>query len=163
MMISEKINTALNEQVQHELGNSNQYVAIAAYFERESLFGLARIFYAQAQEEREHAMKIVKFVLDAGGRVVIPAVPTPQNEFKSAEAAAQLALDSEIRTTNQIYELVSLATAEKNYIALNFLQWFVNEQLEEVSSAETHLALIRRAGPHIMMVEAYIEHSTHRT
>ena len=108
-------------------------------------------------------MKIVKFVLDAGGRVVIPAVPTPQNEFKSAEAAAQLALDSEIRTTNQIYELVSLATAEKNYIALNFLQWFVNEQLEEVSIAETHLALIRRAGPHIMMVEAYIEHSTHRT
>jgi ferritin len=158
MMISEKINIALNEQIQHELGNSNQYVAIAAYFERECLFGLARIFYAQAQEEREHAMKIVKFVLDTGGRVVVPAVPAPQGEFKSPEDAAQVALDSEIRTTNQIYDLVTLATAEKNYIAMNFLQWFVAEQLEEVSSAETHLALIKRAGPSVMMVEAYLAH-----
>jgi bacterioferritin B len=158
MLISEKLNVALNEQVRHELGNSNQYVAIAAYFERECLFGLARIFYAQAEEEREHAMKIVKFVLETGGRVVVPAVPAPQNEFKSAEDAAQVALDSEIRTTNQIYDLVTLATAEKNYIAMNFLQWFVNEQLEEVSSAETHLALIKCAGPSVMMVEAYLAH-----
>jgi bacterioferritin B len=158
MLISEKLNAALNEQVRHELGNSNQYVAIAAYFERECLFGLARIFYAQAEEEREHAMKIVKFVLETGGRVVVPAVPAPQNEFKSVEDAAQVALDSEIRTTNQIYDLVTLATAEKNYIAMNFFQWFVNEQLEEVSNAETHLALIKRAGPSVLMVEAYLAH-----
>jgi ferritin len=158
MMISEKINIALNEQIRHELGNSNQYVAIAAYFERECLSGLARIFYAQAQEEREHAMKIVKFVLDTGGRVVIPAVPAPQGEFESPEDAARVALDSEIRTTDQIYDLVTLATAEKNYIAMSFLQWFVDEQLEEVSSAETHLALIKRAGPSVMMVEAYLAH-----
>ena len=66
------------------------------------------------------------------------------------------ALDSELNTTRQIYDLVTLATDEKNYIALNFLQWFVSEQLEEVSSAETRLAVIRRAGPSVLMVEAYL-------
>jgi ferritin len=158
MLISEKLNTAINVQVGNELGNSNQYVAIAAYFEGECLFGLAKIFYRQAGEEREHAMKFVKFVLDAGGKLAVPAVPAPQNEFKSAEDAAQVAYDSEVRTTRQIYDLVELASAEKNYIATNFLQWFVSEQLEEVSSAETRLSVIKRAGPSVLMVEAYLAH-----
>jgi bacterioferritin B len=158
VLISEKINHAFNEQIGHELGNSIQYLAIAAHFERDSLFGLAKIYYTQADEEREHAMKFVKFLLDAGGKVVIPAVPAPRSEFESAVDAAQLALDSELTTTRQIYDLVTLATEEKNYIALNFLQWFVNEQLEEVSSAETRLAVIRRAGPSVLMVEAYLAH-----
>ena len=76
-------------------------------------------------------MKFVKFVLDTGGKVAIPEVPAPRNVFRSADEAAQLALDSELRTTQQIYDLVNLATEEKNHIAKNFLQWFVNEQLEE--------------------------------
>ena len=75
MLLSEKINHAFNEQIGHELGNSHQYLAIAAYFERESLFGLAKIYSTQSEEERDHAMKFVKFLLDAGGKVVIPAVP----------------------------------------------------------------------------------------
>ena len=75
-------------------------------------------------------------------------------------AAAQLALDAEMVTTRQIYDLVELATDEKNYIALNFLQWFVSEQLEEVSSAEARLTVIRRAGPSVLMVEAYLAHET---
>lgn len=160
MLISEKINHAFNKQIGHELGNSIQYLAIAAHFERESLFGLAKIYYAQADEEREHAMKFVKFLLDAGGRVVIPAISAPQSEFESVLGAAQLALDAEIATTRQIYDLVELATDEKNYIALNFLQWFVSEQLEEVSSAEARLTVIRRAGPSVLMVEAYLAHET---
>ncbi len=158
MLISEKFNEAINAQVGHELGNSNQYLAIASFFERECLFGLAKIFFKQADEERDHAMKFVRFVLDAGGRVVIPEVAAPRNEFRSAEDAVQLALDSELRTTRQIYDLVELATTEKNHIAKNFLQWFVNEQLEEVSSAETRLAVIKRAGPNVLMVEAYLAH-----
>ena len=160
MLISEKLNQALNEQIRHELGNSHQYIAIAGFFAKECLFGLAKIYNEQSVEEREHAMKIVKFVLETGGKLVIPAVPAPQNDFKSAEDAAQFALDSEIRTTSQIYELVTLATSEKNYIAVNFLQWFVNEQLEEVASSETRLHLIRRAGPSVMMVEAYLAHQS---
>jgi len=158
MLISDALNKALNEQIGHEFGNANQYVAVAAYFEGEGLFGLAKIYYEQASEEREHGMKLVKFVIDAGGKVAIPTVPAPRNEFKSAEDAALLSLDAEVRTTKQIYDLVTLATNEKNYIAVNALQWFVNEQLEEVSSAETRLALIRRSGPSLMMVEAYLIH-----
>ncbi len=97
-------------------------------------------------------------MLEAGGKVAIPHLPAPASEFKSAEAAAQIALDSEIATTRQIYALVELAASEKNYIASNFLQWFVSEQLEEVSSAETRLSVIRRAGPSVLMVEAYLAH-----
>ncbi len=78
-------------------------------------------------------MKFVKFLLEVGGKVVIPSVPAPPSEFSTAEEAAQSALDSEFRTTEQIYGLVDLANAEKNYIASNFLQWFVREQLEEIS------------------------------
>jgi ferritin len=158
MLISEKINHAFIEQIGHELGNSNQYVAIAAYFDSESLFGLAKIYYKQAEEEREHALKFIKFVLEAGGKAAIPAIPAPRNEFESAVDAAQLALDSELNTTRQIYDLVTLATQEKSYIAQNFLQWFVTEQLEEVSSAHTRLSVIRRAGPSVLMVEAYLAH-----
>ncbi len=158
MLISEKFNAAINQQIGHELGNATQYWAIASYFEGECLFGLAKIYFKQADEERDHAMKFLRFVLDAGGKVAIPAVPAPRGEFASAEEAARLALDSEVRTTRQIYDLVELATSEKNYIATNFLQWFVAEQLEEVSSAETRLSVIRRAGPNVLMVEAYLAH-----
>jgi bacterioferritin B len=158
MLISEALNTALNAQIREELGNQSQYLAIAAYFDREGLKLLAKIYYKQAEEERDHAMRFLRFVIDAGGKVVIPAVAEPKNEIRSAEEAAQIALDSEIRTTGQIYSLVTLATTEKNYIAMNMLQWFVNEQLEEVSSAESRLSVIKRAGPSVLMVEAYLAH-----
>jgi ferritin len=158
MLISEGLNAAINDQIREELGNSNQYVAIAAHFEGECLFLLAKIFYKQAEEEREHAMKFVKFVLDAGGKVTIGAIPAPRNGFATAEEAARLAYDAEVRTTEQIYALMERASAEKNYIAMNFLQWFINEQLEEVSSAEARLKVIRRAGPNVLMVEAYLAH-----
>jgi bacterioferritin B len=158
MIISAKLNAAINVQIGNELENSNRYVAIASYFQGECLSGLAKIYFKQADEEREHAMKFVKFLLEAGGKVVIPQVPAPPSEFSTAEEAAQSALDSELRTTEQIYGLVGLANAEKNYIVGNFLQWFVSEQLEEISSAQTRLSVIKRAGPSVLMVEAYLAH-----
>ena len=158
MLISEKLNAALNDQIGNELGNSHQYLAIASYFEGDGLSLLAKIYFAQADEERDHAMRILKFVLDAGGRVAIPPVPQPQNHFDSAVEAAQLAYDSEDRTTRQIYDLVDLAAGEKNHIATNFLQWFVSEQLEEMASADKRLNVIKRAGPSLLMVEAYLAH-----
>jgi bacterioferritin B len=105
-------------------------------------------------------MRFVRFVLDAGGKVAIGDVPAPRNAFATAEEAARTALDAEVRTTERIYGLVTLATEERNYIAVNFLQWFVNEQLEEVSAAaaESRLSVIRRAGPNVLMVEAYLAH-----
>jgi ferritin len=158
MFVSAQLNAAINAQIGHELENSSRYVAIASYFESECLFGLAKIYFKQAEEEREHAMKFVKFLLEVGGDVAIPAIPSPPSKFASAEAAAQSALDSEVRTTEQIYSLVELAGAEKNYIAVNFLQWFLNEQREEISSAQTRLSVIKRAGPSVLMVEAYLAH-----
>jgi ferritin len=158
MLISETLNAALNAQIREELGNSNQYLAIASYLSGEGLSLLAKIYYTQSDEERDHAMRFVKFVVDAGGKVVVPAIPEPRNNFRSVEDAAQVALDSEVRTTQQIYDLVTLATAEKNYIAINALQWFVNEQLEEVSSAQARLNVIKRSGPNVLMIEAYLAH-----
>lgn len=158
MLISDKINVAFNAQIGHELANSNQYVAIAAWFDGESLKGLAKLFYKQAEEEREHAMKFVEFILDAGGKVEIPAIPGVQNAFASAEAAAQLALDAEERTTGQINDLMTLSIAEKNYAAQNFLQWFVNDQVEEIATASTNLDVIKKAGPSLLTVEAYLAH-----
>lgn len=158
MLLSDKLLTAFNAQIGHELANSNQYVAIAAWFDHESLKGLAKLFYKQAEEEREHAMKFVEFILDAGGTVEIPAIAGVQNGFASAEAAAQLALDAEVRTTGQINDLMAQAIAEKNYAAQNFLQWFVNEQVEEIATATLNLDIIRKAGPNVLMVEAYLAH-----
>ena len=117
------------------------------------------MFYKQAQEEHEHAMKFTQFLLDTGSAVKIPAIAAPQNEFASAEAAAQLALDAEIRTTNQINDLVTLASAEKNYAAQQFLQWFVGEQVEEIATASTNLDIIKKAGSNMLMVEAYLAHA----
>ena len=158
MLISEKLNAAINDQIGNELSNSHQYLAIASYFEGEGLSLLGKIYFSQADEERDHAMRFLRFVLDAGGRVAVPPVPQPQNRFDSATEAAQLAFDSEERTTRQIYDLVELAAGEKNHIASNFLQWFVSEQLEEMSSADKRLGVIKRAGPNLLMIEAYLAH-----
>ena len=158
MLISAQLNAAINTQIGNELSNSNQYVAIAAYFESEGLSLLAKVYFTQADEERDHAMRFVRFVLDTGGQVAVPAIPEPKNRFESAVAAAQLAYDSEDRTTKQIYDLVDLAAAEKNHITSNFLQWFVTEQLEEMASADKRLTVIKRSGPNLLMIEAYLAH-----
>src|SRR5678815_545503 len=92
MMISEKLAKAFNEQIGHELGASNQYVSIAAHFQRSQLTLLAKLFFEQAEEERQHAMKFVKYLLDTKGDLKIPAIPAPKASFASAEEAVQAAL-----------------------------------------------------------------------
>jgi ferritin len=156
MLISDKMNAALNEQIGHEFGASLQYVSIAAYFDSDNLPELAAHFYRQAEEERGHAMKFVNYVVDAGGKVVIPAVPAPKSAFASAEEAVQLSVDWEVKVTGQINGLVDLAIKENDHITQSFLQWFVTEQLEEVSSMERLLSLIRRAGSNLLFVEDYL-------
>jgi len=154
MLISEKLNQAMNDQVGSELGASNQYLQVAAHFGREDLRELASFFFRQSDEERGHAMKFVHYILDAGGTVAIPGLSAPTQQIKSAEQAAQLSLDSEKRVTDQINALQQLATAEKDFAALNFLSWFSEEQIEEVSTMNELLNTIRRAGDQILMVEA---------
>ena len=157
MLISKQMNDAINVQIGNELGASNQYVAIATYFDGEALPALARHFYRQAEEEREHAMKFVKYLVDADAEIVIPAIPAPRPTFKSAEEAVGLALDSEKRVTGQINDLMSLAQKENDFISRNLLEWFVKEQLEEMSSMDTLLRMVRRAGESgLLFVEQYL-------
>lgn len=161
--MSKEINGALNEQIGHEFMASLQYVSIATYFDIEGLPSLAKHFYRQAVEERDHAMRFIKFVVDAGGRVEIPAIPAPRSKFGSAEDAVQLSLDQELAVTRQINELVDLAIKQNNHVSKNFLDWFVSEQLEEVSSMDTLLRMIKRAGDKgILFVESYL-HGSHPT
>lgn len=156
-LISEQMNAAINEQIGNELAASLQYIAIAAYFDSEDLLELANHFYKQSEEERAHALRFVKFVGDAGGHIEIPAIGQPQCKFDRAEEAIQKALDGEIMVTRQINSLVDLAIKEPDHITHNFLQWFVTEQLEEVSSMDTLLKIVRRAGENnLLAVEEYL-------
>ena len=145
-LISEALNNQMNEQIGHELGASLQYINIAAYFDDAGLPMLTQHFFRQADEEREHAMKFVRYLLDAGGKVAIPSIPAPRNEFASAEEAVSLALEWEYTVTKQINALLDRATGERDYVAHDFLEWFAREQLEEVSSMDTLLKMVRRAG-----------------
>src|SRR5258706_6232402 len=136
MLISDKMVAAINKQIGIESGAFVQYVAIAAYVGNESLPELAKHFNQQAMEEREHAMKFVNYVLDAGGLPEIPAIPAPKSRFSSAEDAVKLSLDWEITVTKQINELVDLAGKENDQTSHTFLQCVGNEHLEEASSRD---------------------------
>lgn len=157
MMISAKMQDALNAQIGMEFSAAMKYDAMAAHFEAEALPQAAKRFFKQAAEERIHAHKFLRYVLDVGGRVQIPAIPAPAHTYKSSEAAAQAALDSELAVTKSINELMDLAIGEKDHATVAMLQWFVTEQVEEVSSAEQFLRLVQRAGEkNILAVEDYL-------
>ncbi len=140
-----RFSDALNAQIAYEFGASQQYVAIAVYYDAETLPGLAAHFYRQAVEERNHAMIMVQYLLDAGESVVTPAVAAPQTDFADPVSPVALALAQERRVTDQISALTALAREEKDFIAEQFLGWFLKEQLEEVSSMSSLLAVVERA------------------
>lgn len=160
MMISVKLNQAMNEQIGNEFGASMQYLSIAAFFETHHMALLSRLFFDQAEEEKEHAMKFVHYVLEAGGELRIPQIKAPKPSFESAAEAVEAALNWELEVTRQINELMDIAVSEKDYLARGMLQWFVDEQLEEVNKMERLLSVIRRAGDNnLLMVEAYLIHT----
>jgi len=146
MLISAKMNDQMNVQIGHEFGASLQYVEIAAYFDGAGLPVLTKHFFDQAAEEREHALKFVRYILDADGSVAIPSLPAPRAKFKSAEEAVALALKWEHTVTKQINGLLETAGKERDYLAHDFLEWFAREQLEECASMDTLLKMVRRAG-----------------
>ena len=156
MLTKPKVVDAINEQIGYEFSASLQYYAIAAHFAAEALPQLSGHFFKQAEEEKEHAMRFIKYVVDVGGRVVIPALQAPQSTFKNPEAAVKLSLDQEVHVTNQINGLVELARQENDYITINFLQWFLTEQLEEVSSMDNLLKIVQRAGTNVLQADEYL-------
>jgi ferritin len=159
MQISKAMADLMSAQVGNELGASNQYLQIATYFEGESLSKLAKFFYDQSEEEREHAMKFVHFLMEVGAELSIATIPATETDIGTAEKAFEMSLAWEQEVTRQIHDMVDLAIEEKDYASQAFLQFFVTEQVEEISTMESMLDVVRKAGEkNLLMVEAYLTH-----
>ena len=151
---------ALDEQIAREFAASQQYVAIAVYYAAETLPQLAAHFYRQAVEERNHAMMIVQYLLDADEPVTIPGVAAPRTGFADAVTPVALALEQERQVTAQIVELARIAREEGDLVGEQFLHWFLQEQREEVSSMAELLALVERANAsNLLLAEEYLARS----
>jgi len=151
---------ALNDQIASELAASNQYLAIAVYYDAQTLPTLAAHFYRQALEERNHAMMMVQYLLDADAEVTIPALAEPQNRFEDERRPVELALAQERHVTEQIAQLVQIAQNESDFVGAQFLGWFLEEQREEVASMSHLLAVIDRATTgNLLLVEDYLARS----
>jgi ferritin len=159
MLISRDLAKAFNQQIGHEFGAGLQYVSIAAHFHQRQLKLLAKLFFDQAEEEKQHALKFVRYLLDTKAELHIPSIPAPTPSFPSAEAAVEAALNWEQEVTRQITGLMDLAVKQNDYLAQSFLQWFVDEQLEEVVKMDRLLGVIKQSGErNLLMVEAYLVH-----
>jgi ferritin len=146
----------LNQQIAYEFAASQQYVANAVYYEAETLPRLAAFFYAQALEERNHAMMMVKYLLDADALATIPPVAAPETDFADIVAPVALALDQERRVSDQIAELARIAREEGDFQSEQFTQWFLKEQVEEVSSMSALLKIVERCAGEPMTIEDYL-------
>lgn len=159
MLISKKLNAAFNDEIGLELFASNQYLNMAAYLEGIPLKKLAALFLKQSDEERGHGLKFVKYLTDVGATVKVPAIDAPKQTFKSVEEVIAKSLEWEIAVTDRINAMMTMAVAEKDYAAQDFLRWFVTEQVEEVSSMDNLLKVVKLSGERaLIMVEAYLAH-----
>ncbi|HSF61344.1 MAG TPA: ferritin [Gaiellaceae bacterium] len=147
---------ALNGQIGYEFAASQQYIAIATYYDAQTLPQLAAHFYRQAVEERNHAMMMVQYLLDADQDVVVPGIEAPRTQFADAVAPVTLALEQEKRVTSQIVELVKLAREEGELVGEQFLHWFLQEQREEVASMTELLAVVERGRDNLLHVEEHL-------
>ena len=145
-MFSQKIRDAMNDQIQRELESAYIYLSMAAYFESSNLAGFAHWMKAQAQEEQTHAMKFFDFIYDRGGRVMLQAIPQPPADFVSPLDVFEKALAHEQKITGHINDLYALAVQEKDYASQTFLQWFVDEQVEEEKSAGEIVETLKMVG-----------------
>ena len=147
---------ALNEQIAKEFAASHQYVAIAAHYEDQTFPRLAAFFYAQALEEREHAMMMVKYLLDTNAPVRMTAVDAPAIEFADHLAPIRLARDQERDVSGQVGEIFERARQERDYLSEQFMQWFRREQVEEEATMRELLAVAERVRDFPMELEQYI-------
>jgi ferritin len=156
MLISQALEQAVNDQIGREFGASLQYVSIAAYFDSDDLPNLAAFFYRQADEEHMHAMKFLHYLVEAGAQVRIPTVGQPKYDFKTAVEAAEAALEWETEVTRQINNLMDMAIKDNDHISQDFLRWFVSEQLEEISTMETLLSILKRSQENLLFADDYL-------
>ena len=147
---------ALNKQIANEFAAHQQYIGAAVYYDAETLPRLAGFFYRQALEEREHAMMMVKYLLDSDAPVLIPGIPAPVNEFADVVAPVALALEQEKRVTEQINALIGVARRENDFASDQFMQWFIKEQIEEVSKMSDLLTIVKRSTHDLETIEDYV-------
>jgi len=147
---------ALNEQISNEFAASQQYIGAAVYYDSETLPQLAAFFYRQAVEERNHAMMMVQYLLDAGEEVRIPDITSQQTRYDDVVGPVRMALDQEKRVTDEINALFKLARDAGDYQAEQFLQWFVKEQVEEVSSMTDLLNVVERSKDTPLLAEEFL-------
>jgi ferritin len=145
-MLSKSVEKALNDQIAHEFHAAYLYLSMMAYFESESLGGFGHWMRMQAQEEVEHAMRLLDFVLDRGGKVELKALDKPTSDFDSPLAVMEAALSHEQKVTGMINRLYELATDEQDYPTQVLLQWFITEQVEEEKSAGGIVDQLKIAG-----------------
>ncbi len=155
-MAAERFVKQLGEQIGYEFGASQQYIANAVYYDAQTLPRLAAFFYAQAVEERNHAMMMVRYLVDVDAEVSIPGVDAPHSAFADIAAPVQLSLDQERRVSDQIAALARTARDEGDYQSEQFVQWFLKEQVEEVASMSSLLAVVRRSIDTPMVIEDYL-------
>ncbi len=158
MMISTTMNAKLNDQIGAEFAAAHAYLAMACDFDRMALKALAKRFLKQHDEECEHAMKILHYVQEVGGTVSLDAIAKPKKDYKNMEAIVSTALQNELDITAKINDLMTLAESEKDYATRSFLQWFVDEQVEEVSSMTDLLNIVKLAGENMLQVESLVRH-----
>jgi ferritin len=153
---SERLVTALNEQLGREFAAAHQYVAIGAFYDARTYPQLAKFFYDQADEERGHAMKIVNYLLESGVQLDLGQVAAPRGAFEDHVEPIRLALEQERANTVAIGELFEIARATKDAASEVFLQWFVEEQVEEEAEMESLLQVAERVEQLPMMLEEFI-------
>ncbi|MCW8858770.1 MAG: ferritin [Deltaproteobacteria bacterium] len=162
-MLSKKLVSAINDQIQYEYYSAFIYKAMQAYFEEEDLPGMANWMDIQFQEEMSHAEKMFAFVCETGNRVLLQSMETPRNEYSSPLEAFQVSLEHEQIVTSRINALMDLAQKEKNHGAQIFLQWFVTEQIEEEASVSHIIAKLKRVkedGRGMMMIDQELANRT---
>jgi ferritin len=146
----------LNTQIGNEFAAHQQYVACAVYFDQLTMPRTAQLFFDQALEERQHAMMMVRYLLDSDAPVRIPAVPAPVNEFPDVVAPVALALEQEKRVTEQIGALIGVARRDNDFASDQFMQWFIKEQIEEVSKMSDLLTVVKRSLHDLETIEDYV-------
>ncbi len=146
----------LNTQIGNELAAHNQYLACAVFYDALTMPRMAAFFYEQALEERDHAMMMVRYLLDTDADVVIPGVEAPVPSFDDVVAPVALALAQEKRVTEQINGLLRIAREEHDFASEQFMQWFIKEQVEEVATMTDLLAVVTRNRDDIEDIEEYV-------
>jgi ferritin len=144
----------LNAQIGHEFAAHQQYVAIAIYFDDLTMPQTAQLFFDQAAEERNHAMMMVRYLLDADAAVQVPGIAAPINGFPDVVAPVALALEK--RVTEQINQLTAVARQHNDFASDQFMQWFIKEQVEEVSKMSDLLAIVKRSTHDLETIEDYV-------